>query len=128
MQGRRSPWQSRKGGSASGRDQEGRGVRLEVSDGADNQQQQERVLKRETEKRGLLAHHAGGSACYREGLGRNHLSHNPAARVGGGGQERIDAEPFRRGFLQAAEEHVARRVRAREEDADPAEDGGDERK
>src|SRR5262245_43774722 len=87
----------------------------------------------------LLANLVGGGGGHADTLGVDHLAHDAASAVGGADQYlsmplRGEGEGTAVGpidlaggdFLEAAEQGVAPRVGAREEDAQPTEDGGEE--
>ncbi len=57
----------------------------------------------------------------------DHLAHDAAGAVGRGHQHRREAELLGRDLLQAAEQHVRRRVGAGQRDAEPAEHRAEER-
>ena len=57
-------------------------------------------------------------------LWRDHLSHHTAGRVGCRKQHRIEIELPRRDHLEIAEQRVAGRIAAGEEDRDPSEERG----
>src|SRR5215213_447143 len=74
----------------------------------------------------LLALLAGGDAADDDALGVDHLAHHPARAVGGGGQDRGDADLASGDLLEAAEQRVGRGVAAGQGDAQPAEERREE--
>src|SRR5438874_1671543 len=69
---------------------------------------------------------AGGAGDH-DGLRVDHLAHDAAGGVGGDDQDRVETELLGGDALQAAEKRVRCRIRARQEDAEPAEIRGEER-
>ena len=57
----------------------------------------------------------------------DHLAHDPPRGIGRRHQDRVQAQLERRHLLEIAEEDVARRVRARQRDAEPAQHGPEDR-
>ena len=87
------------------------------------------VLEREAEQPRLIrGRHAGRGGRHRDALQADHLAHDPAARVAGRHQRRIQAEIVGGHDLQVAEQRIGGGVAAGEEDAEPAQQGAEEGK
>ena len=85
------------------------------------------MLDREAEQVGFLAFQTHRGAGDGDGLRRDHLAGDATRGVGRHGEFRRDADLVRRAGLQRAEQGVGRGVGAGEEDADPAQEGREER-
>ncbi|KGD58095.1 hypothetical protein DP49_5028 [Burkholderia pseudomallei] len=102
-------------------------IRLHAGHHTDDEREEQAMPQREAEQIRLVADEADRRACDRDRLRRDHLARDAARRVRRDEQRARHADLLRGGRLQRTEQRVRRRVRARQEHADPAEQRREER-
>src|SRR5438874_184012 len=103
-------------------------IPVEHDDDANNRAKRQRMPDHKSKDDAFVSDLIGGGSGHANRLRIHHLAHDAARAIRGSHQDRIQTQLFRGDALQTAEQRVRRRVTAPERDAQPSQEGSEERK